>query len=145
MDDEPTRTHEALLLTLGHALAASGVAARLAGPPRLSGHIGFVNFIVPKQIIDDIRLASRPATPGEREHRSWLVRSWWAGYLLSMYGIRFAQRAMELGTDGDPVVVVTWLEVIATPIGIAAAVLAAMVVWRISAFQELRRGVGAGG
>ncbi|MET8157560.1 DUF4328 domain-containing protein [Sphaerisporangium sp. NPDC005289] len=107
-----------------------------------------VNFIVPKQIIDDIWLASRPGTPAQTwdgERRSWLVRSWWAGYLLSMYGIRFAQRAMELGTDGDPVVVVTWLEVIATPIGIAAAVLAAMVVWRISAFQELRRGVGAGG
>ncbi|MGW4640450.1 hypothetical protein ACWEN6_18080 [Sphaerisporangium sp. NPDC004334] len=41
--------------------------------------------------------------------------------------------------------VVTWLGFAATPIGIAAAVLAAMVVWRISAFQEPRRGAGAGG
>jgi len=104
--------------------------------------VPIASLFIPKQIIDDIWVTSRPGTIAtEYQRRPGLVRLWWASYLLYQFGFQIAWRIVDRGTDEDleSMGAVARLEVAAMPVGVVAAVLAAMVVWRISGFQELRR------
>lgn len=90
-----------------------------------------VNLWFPKQIVDDIWNAS-----GDRlqQHRSGLVRAWWAAWLLgNLSGI-------VVGAVFPEVSALTYrLGAVIDGVVVAAAWLAAAVVWRITGFQEARR------
>ncbi|MFF4418413.1 DUF4328 domain-containing protein [Streptosporangium sp. NPDC001559] len=110
-----------------------------------------VGWWIPKQIVDDVWAASRPGgVRGEsigRQPHSWLVWAWWIAWLLAFWVIplssvtllSLAGRPPEevgalVGFGLDPF---TWI-----PTLLAAALLAIVVV-RITRFQEAR--VAAGG
>ncbi|MFC4531244.1 DUF4328 domain-containing protein [Sphaerisporangium dianthi] len=107
--------------------------------------VPIANLFVPRRIIDDIWLSSRPGPPpdGRRAERpSWLVFLWWTAYLVYFFGIRATENTLERMLEEDALPWLARLEVARPLAGVAAAVLAALVVWRISGFQELRRTAG---
>ncbi|MEV4097773.1 DUF4328 domain-containing protein [Streptosporangium saharense] len=105
-----------------------------------------VGWWIPKQIVDDIWAASRPGgVRGEsigRQRHSWLVWAWWIAWLLAFWVVPLSSVALRslagrppeevgalVGFGLDPF---TWV-----PTLLAAALLALVVV-RITRFQETR-------
>ncbi|WP_214412143.1 DUF4328 domain-containing protein [Sphaerisporangium fuscum] len=98
------------------------------------------NWFIPKQIVDDVWLASRPAgaAASRKEHRPVLVYLWWACYLLYFWGVRLVEHAIERRYRGEvaPGRVSALMDLVQAPFGFAAAALAVAVVWRVSGFQK---------
>lgn len=102
-----------------------------------------VNWWIPKQIVDDVWVSSRPGgVRGEHiggETHSWLVWAWWVSWLLGIWvlpplsGALMAMRgrALSRGTLG--------FELCVLAPTLLAAVLAILVVLRITGYQEGRR------
>jgi hypothetical protein len=101
--------------------------------------VPFANLAWPKQLVDDIWMASDPHfLTASAWRRPWLVRAWWTMWLLYLFLDRLVARVP--GPYGDPAVRsrAAMNEVLVTPVGIAAALLAIWVVWRLSGLQETR-------
>lgn len=112
--------------------------------------VPIVSLWFPKQIIDDIWRASEPATPPggaklDIHPKPALVYPWWACWLIFAWVSELVMKLLygRAGFEGlGELEGMKWsatAELGAAPIGIAAAVLAALIVRKISAFQETRR------
>ncbi|GAA3809945.1 hypothetical protein GCM10022226_32930 [Sphaerisporangium flaviroseum] len=106
--------------------------------------VPIVNLSVPRRLIDDIWLSSRPGPPpdGRRQAgRAPVVAGllWWGGLLVYFVVIRATEGRLSWLLEEDALPWLARLEIMRTLVGIAASVLAALVLWRISSFQEPRR------
>lgn len=103
-----------------------------------------VSLWFPKQIMDDIWRSSDPATPASATspdglRNPGLVTSWWALWLISnVVGMVFFRMTLDATTLAD-IRSAAIFDAVTTPFTLAAALLFALVVWRISEFQEARR------
>ncbi|MEU9885158.1 DUF4328 domain-containing protein [Sphaerisporangium sp. NPDC051011] len=105
--------------------------------------IPIAGLFIPKRFVDDIWLASRPGVPAtdwRGQRHPGVVRLWWGLFVLYLYIPWLAGRLLDVRAD-DPgsMRTVALVEVVAVPVGVAAAVLAVLVVRRIAAFQDLSR------
>lgn len=95
-----------------------------------------LNLWIPRQVVSDLWTASDPE-PKQRFLRTpILVFVWWFLWLPYLLGTRLVGKLSGNGPNfegiRDEALVYVWL----APIGIGAAVLAGLVVWRITRFQE---------
>ena len=107
-----------------------------------------VNLWFPKQIVDDIWVAGDPATPldgvdVDRADKAGLVTAWWACWVISIGLTSMATRLLWGAAEGaeglETMKVAATADVAACLLGTLAAGLAALIVRKISAFQEIRR------
>jgi hypothetical protein len=104
-----------------------------------------LNLWYPKQIVDDIwRTSELGGLPAEsydldRARRPPLVWAWWIAWLLLTVGGRFALPRFYPGEDLESARGATMMDLVLVGFTMVAAALAAMVVMRITAFQEARR------
>ncbi|MBB5628219.1 DUF4328 domain-containing protein [Sphaerisporangium krabiense] len=104
-----------------------------------------VSLFVPKGVVDDIWLASQRGPVTVRGRRPGLVRLWWTSWLCSTFVAWTVQRVFFRGEDLGDLRGAAVVEVVATAAGLTAAVLAVLVVRRITVFQELHRTAPAAG
>ncbi|MFB9431340.1 DUF4328 domain-containing protein [Streptoalloteichus tenebrarius] len=102
-----------------------------------------VNLWFPKRIMDDIWRASHPSTPaGSRDldvtARPALGYAWWAAWLTQLLLDRVVSHLLR-SDSLDDIRLAAVVDANSAPIGIAAAVLVSLLVWRTSDFQERRR------
>ncbi|MEQ7128774.1 DUF4328 domain-containing protein [Actinopolymorpha sp. B11F2] len=104
--------------------------------------VPIVSLWFPKQLIDDIWLASDPSTPPERATvqglpRPPLVFAWWVSLLVST---GFDQIAFRIWMDEsvDAQKLSTTLGLVSAPLFVLAGILAILVVSRITTFQVQR-------
>ena len=86
--------------------------------------VPIISFWVPRSIVGGVWYASAP--PGRS---GWAVNAWWAAWLVYLLG----SRVLSLQEDGG---VGSALFPVVCEIGAVAALLAMLVVWRITVFQE---------
>ncbi|GII84417.1 hypothetical protein Ssi03_24070 [Sphaerisporangium siamense] len=98
-----------------------------------------VSLFVPKGVVDDIWLASQGEPVTVRARRPALVRVWWMAWLCSTIVPWTLERVFFREDDLEDLRAAALVEVAATAAGLAAAVLAVLVVRRVTVFQELRR------
>lgn len=92
--------------------------------------VPFLNLRVPRAIVGAVWRASAP--PGAS---IWQVNAWWATWLIYLAGVRLSSRLTLAGTGGHIGNVLTLYVPVAVD-GVAAAVFGALVVWRLTRFQE---------
>jgi hypothetical protein len=98
------------------------------------------NLWWPKQLVDDIWVVSDPGLlAGPPGRRSWLVRAWWAAWVLFVILDRLITRISDASAGADANRQAVTNAFMKAPLGITAAVLAVLVVGRLSGFQETRR------
>ncbi len=111
--------------------------------------IPIVNLWFPKQIVDDIWVTSTsqepPLNPLRRialqsARRSGLVRAWWTSWLVAFWGSSFFYRVAR-GEDLDSQLLLARTEIYFAAPTLVCAVLAVLVVVRITQAQERRRPV----
>jgi hypothetical protein len=94
---------------------------------------------LPKQVVDDIWLASDPRFLEAVEwKRPWLVRAWWATWLLYLLLDGVFARIPDPLTGVNIQREAATRELMVAPVGIVAALLAIGVVWRLSRLQDTR-------
>ena len=71
--------------------------------------------------------------------RPWLVRAWWTMWLLYLILDRLVARVSGPYRDPAAPSRAAMNGIVVAPVGIAAALLAIWVVWRLSGLQETRR------
>jgi hypothetical protein len=103
-----------------------------------------INWWIPKQIVDDVWVSSRPGrVRGELiggEVHSWLVWAWWVSWLIGFWLLPLTAGMLLIGTKGlDPVDVGLRVDAYALVPSLIAAALASTVILRITRFQEDRR------
>jgi Domain of unknown function (DUF4328) len=94
--------------------------------------VPIVNLWIPKQVVDDVWEASSGQAGG---HGRRLVRAWWACWLVFLIGERIASRAgddLDLAAERGRTIAMI---VLAVP-GMAAAALAAVIIWKINSTQQ---------
>lgn len=103
--------------------------------------IPIVNLWWPKQLVDDIWAASDPRFADVSEwRRPWLVRAWWMVWLLYLGLDRVVDRIVKPSSaDLEALRRAALSEIMVAPVGITAALLAIVVVWRLSGIQDTRR------
>ncbi|NUR90872.1 MAG: DUF4328 domain-containing protein [Nonomuraea sp.] len=100
-----------------------------------------IAFWFPKQFMDDIWNASN-TTAFTMRRRPGLIWAWWLAWLADRIYAQIVSRMLrdaEVTGDLDSIVTVLWADVASVAVELVAAVLAAAVVLRITAFQEERR------
>ncbi|MEV7009853.1 DUF4328 domain-containing protein [Streptosporangium sp. NPDC051022] len=105
-----------------------------------------VGWWIPKQIVDDIWASSRPGgVRGEhigREPHSWLVWAWWVSWLLAFWVVPVSFVLLMSFADRSPEEIAIGaglgLDVFTLVASLVAAALLAVVVVRITRFQEGR-------
>jgi Na+/proline symporter len=120
-----------------NALAIRDHGQRWGRPWLIFGwFVPVMDLWVPKQIVDDIWSASEPAQDGRQGIRKpLLVTAWWTAFLLYGVASYFVAR-IQLRGDLASLHDAARNTVFISPLGILAAVLAAVVVWKIGRFQE---------
>ncbi|MGI8334460.1 DUF4328 domain-containing protein [Actinomadura scrupuli] len=103
----------------------------------LGWFVPIVAFWVPKQVVDDIWTASKPAQqdrPGSGKHL--LVSAWWLTWMLYCFLGTFAYK--DIGTGGDLVSLrdTASVTLFLSFLGLLPALLLALVVWKVSRFQD---------
>ncbi len=93
-------------------------------------------FWFPKQIVDDIWNASDDRPP---QYRSGLVWAWWVAWVIVVVGNTVVGRVLARSDDAATLAMAARLDVALVAVTVAAAGLAAAVVWKITGFQEARR------
>lgn len=112
--------------------------------------VPIVNFVFPKQIVDDIWTSSKPGAIEESAHfttarRAALVWAWWLAWLvtglLATVGRRTYANAEEMPAIRNAAV----FDIVGNVLSIATAALAIAIVMTITRFQEDRREAAAWG
>ncbi|MEU4540163.1 DUF4328 domain-containing protein [Streptosporangium sp. NPDC023825] len=106
-----------------------------------------VNLWFPKQIVDDIWATSKPGhLPVNPPHpgalrsapRSWLVRTWWLTWLIATFVSLIVYRVVARGESPISDLMTARTELLFAAPSAISAVLAALIVMRITRFQEDR-------
>lgn len=93
----------------------------------------------PKQLVDDIWIASDPRFLKASDwRRPWLVRAWWTVWILYVLLDGVFARVPDPSTGVDIQREAATRELMVAPFGVAAALLAIWVVWRLSRLQDTR-------
>lgn len=109
--------------------------------------VPIVSLWFPKQIVDDIWATSKPSGPDISEFRrlslnsaprSGLVMAWWASWLISTWVSNFFYRVSARSDDLDSYLMAANIEIYFALPTLTCAVLAAMVVLKITGFQDRR-------
>lgn len=110
--------------------------------------IPIVSFWFPRQIVDDVWQTSDKREPPGSDlmfvSRAGLVTAWWTFFLLYMYGTNVVERAFRDAATMDALRDQSLAYLLLTPFGIAAGVLAILVVRRITTMQESSMGATIG-
>jgi Domain of unknown function (DUF4328) len=110
--------------------------------------VPIVSFWFPKQIVDDIwRTSDKRQPPGTELTflpRPGLVTAWWTFFLLYMYGTNLVERRFRDAATMDALQEQALAYLLLTPLGFTAAVLAILVVRRITTMQEASLGAQIG-
>ncbi|MFB9877435.1 DUF4328 domain-containing protein [Planobispora siamensis] len=110
-----------------------------------------VSFWFPRQIVDDIWTTSWLGSRGittlsgltlSTIRRPRLVLAWWLLWIAGMYVPNLIYRFLAPGDDLQSYLTAARTEIIFTGPVLACAVLAGMIVWKITDFQERRRQAG---
>ncbi|GII05006.1 DUF4328 domain-containing protein [Planobispora takensis] len=103
-----------------------------------------VNLVFPQQIVADIWTASHRGANGQplaahlahpAPRSAWLVRAWWLSWLISMVLSTLAYRVAD-GEDLHAYLLTAQIEIVFALPTVICAVLAAMIVWKITTVQE---------
>lgn len=101
--------------------------------------VPIVNLWWPMLLVDDIWVASDPRFHNAPDRKGpWLLHVWWVAWVLYLIFDRVVEipdPSAELGTHRQAAM----NAIIVAPVGVLAAVLAIVVVLRLSGFQETRR------
>ncbi|GHE44346.1 hypothetical protein GCM10017673_53190 [Streptosporangium violaceochromogenes] len=101
-----------------------------------------VNWWIPKQIVDDVWVFSWPdgtgGGPTVRRGRSPLIWAWWMSWLLAFWVLPVASRALASDEIEELLEGPSAVDVATLACTVMAAVLAGMVVLRITRLQESR-------
>jgi hypothetical protein len=101
-----------------------------------------INWWIPKQIVDDVWVSSRPGqVRGEligREMHSWLVWGWWVSWLIGFWLLPMAAGLLVVTKGLDPVDIGLRIDAYVLVPSLIAAALASTVILRITRFQEDR-------
>ncbi|GAA2117315.1 DUF4328 domain-containing protein [Actinomadura alba] len=101
--------------------------------------VPFANLWWPKRLVDDIWLASDPRfVDAPESKRSWLVRGWWLSWVLYLIMGRVVAQMQDRSSDAATLQNTATGVMVVASMGVIAAVLAALVVLRLSELQEVR-------
>jgi hypothetical protein len=101
--------------------------------------IPILNFWAPMRIVSDLWRGSDPALPRDKWPRPGLVMAWWAAWLYYNLGGPWSEPKATSVEAAGHIRTMAYFEIAEISAGMIAAVLAAVVVWRISLLQHSYR------
>lgn len=115
----------------------------------LGWFVPIVSLWFPKQVVDDVWRTSDPGRPPHESGLKFakptgLVTAWWVSFLAYSIGGNISLRAWLQAEDAEQFQFANTVDIALGPIGLAAAILAIVIVRRITAMQEASLGAQIG-